>query len=232
MGLVELRNVGKSATYNFLSKMDNYTFRNIDPFVVTIYLPDQRFEHLSEVYKSKSKFLAQISITDIAALKDIKTINRELASMNSKVLDRIIRNIEPSKNKEELAVMNKVREMLYKGKHVRDGSWARAEIVILNKYLFFDPLRDIETLNGILVAKDLKALDKIIAVLESSKEKEEAKVPVNEADVDVIKAELGVIYKVMEMLIKGEPVRDGRWEPAEIAVLNKHLFLTSKPVKY
>ena len=45
-------------------------------------------------------------------------------------------------------------------------------------------------------------------------------------------AELAVIEKVRAMLEKGEPVRDGAWAPAEIAVLNKHLFLTAKPVIY
>ena len=45
-------------------------------------------------------------------------------------------------------------------------------------------------------------------------------------------AELAVIEKVREMLNKGEPVRDGTWQSAEVTILNKHLFLTSKPVIY
>ena len=44
--------------------------------------------------------------------------------------------------------------------------------------------------------------------------------------------ELDVIERVKAMLTKGEPVRDGTWAPKEIEMLNKHLFLTSKPVIY
>ena len=87
-----------------------------------------------------------------------------------------------------------------------------------------DPIRDIETINGELAAKDLQALDSIVAGLESSMKRAK--------DKKKEEAELAVIEKVREMLTKGEPVRDGVWSMAEIAALNKHLFLTSKPVIY
>lgn len=62
MGLVGLPNVGKSTTFNFLSKMsvpaENYPFCTIDPTIAKINVPDKRFEHLVELYKPKSKVLA------------------------------------------------------------------------------------------------------------------------------------------------------------------------------
>ena len=62
MGLVGLPNVGKSTTFNFLSKLsvpaENYPFCTIDPTVAKINVPDKRFEHLVELYKPKSKVLA------------------------------------------------------------------------------------------------------------------------------------------------------------------------------
>jgi obg-like ATPase 1 len=84
-----------------------------------------------------------------------------------------------------------------------------------------DPIRDIETINGELIAKDLQALEKIVPDVEKAmarlkdKKKEEA--------------ELAVLAKVKELLLKGEMVKDQSWVPREIEVLNKHLFLTAKP---
>lgn len=45
-------------------------------------------------------------------------------------------------------------------------------------------------------------------------------------------AELELLNKVKAMLEKGEHVKDGNWTPKEVEFLNKHLFLTSKPVIY
>jgi obg-like ATPase 1 len=72
MGLVGLPNVGKSTTFNVLSKLsvpaENYPFCTIDPTTAKIFVPDKRFDKLVDIYKPKSKVLAQISITDIAGL--------------------------------------------------------------------------------------------------------------------------------------------------------------------
>ena len=38
--------------------------------------------------------------------------------------------------------------------------------------------------------------------------------------------------KVEEMLNKGVMVKDGEWSAKDVDFLNKHLFLTSKPVVY
>jgi obg-like ATPase 1 len=72
MGLVGLPNVGKSTTFNFLSNLsvpaENFPFCTIDPNLAKIFVPDQRFEKLCEMYKPKSKVPATINITDIAGL--------------------------------------------------------------------------------------------------------------------------------------------------------------------
>ena len=50
MGLVGLPNVGKSTTFNVLSKLsvpaENYPFCTIDPNLAKIAVPDKRFDHL------------------------------------------------------------------------------------------------------------------------------------------------------------------------------------------
>ena len=44
--------------------------------------------------------------------------------------------------------------------------------------------------------------------------------------------ELECMTKVEEMLNKGVMVKDGEWSAKDVDFLNKHLFLTSKPVVY
>jgi len=67
-----LPNVGKSTTFNVMSNLnvpaENYPFCTIDPSEAKIFVPDQRFEKLCEMYKPKSKVSASISIFDIAGL--------------------------------------------------------------------------------------------------------------------------------------------------------------------
>jgi obg-like ATPase 1 len=62
MGLVGLPNVGKSSTFNFLSKLsvaaENYPFCTIEPNLAKLNVPDKRFDKLCEMYKPKSKVMA------------------------------------------------------------------------------------------------------------------------------------------------------------------------------
>lgn len=46
------------------------------------------------------------------------------------------------------------------------------------------------------------------------------------------KEEKEVLMKVKEMLENKQPVRDGQWNGKEIETLNKHLFMSAKPVVY
>ena len=77
MGIVGLPNVGKSSMFNLLSKMQvpakNVMFCTIDPNKAKVEVPDERFEHLCEVYKPKSKVPAALTIVDIAGL--VKGVN-------------------------------------------------------------------------------------------------------------------------------------------------------------
>eukprot|EP01017_Pseudomicrothorax_dubius_P028217 TRINITY_DN333_c0_g1_i1.p1 TRINITY_DN333_c0_g1~~TRINITY_DN333_c0_g1_i1.p1 ORF type:complete len:399 (+),score=148.49 TRINITY_DN333_c0_g1_i1:66-1262(+) len=72
MGIVGLPNVGKSTTFNLLTKMsvpaENYPFCTIDPHIAKVYVPDQRFNKLCEMYKPKSEVAATLTVTDIAGL--------------------------------------------------------------------------------------------------------------------------------------------------------------------
>ena len=62
MGLVGMPNVGKSTTFNIMSKLsvpaENYPFCTIDPNTAKIPVPDKRFEKLVDMFKPKSRVLA------------------------------------------------------------------------------------------------------------------------------------------------------------------------------
>jgi obg-like ATPase 1 len=72
MGIVGLPNVGKSSTYNLLSKLsapaENYMFCTIEPNKAKVEVPDARFDKLVEIYKPKKSVQASLTILDIAGL--------------------------------------------------------------------------------------------------------------------------------------------------------------------
>ncbi|KAE9549556.1 hypothetical protein FO519_007236 [Halicephalobus sp. NKZ332] len=86
-----------------------------------------------------------------------------------------------------------------------------------------NPTRDLEIIGNELRLKDLAylegALDKVekLAVRANDKSK---------------KPEYDCLMKVKEMLENNKAVRHGEWNEKEIDVLNKHLFLTAKPLVY
>ena len=194
MGIVGLPNVGKSSTFNLLSKLNipakNVMFCTIDPNKAKVEVPDERFDQLCTSYKPKSKVPASLTILDIAglvkgasqnqgmgnaflshiqsvdgifhvvrgfddediqhyegdldAVRDLDIIHEELMekdrAMLTKSLDELEKVVKRTNNKdskEELAVLERVKEAYEKGENVRDQQWNYKEIDILNRYLFF-----------------------------------------------------------------------------------------------
>eukprot|EP00386_Alphamonas_edax_P000394 GDKI01001205.1.p1 GENE.GDKI01001205.1~~GDKI01001205.1.p1 ORF type:complete len:393 (-),score=182.49 GDKI01001205.1:194-1372(-) len=72
MGLVGLPNVGKSTTFNLLSKQavpaENFPFCTIEPHEARMNVPDDRFKWLVNHWKPKSEVAATLTIFDIAGL--------------------------------------------------------------------------------------------------------------------------------------------------------------------
>jgi obg-like ATPase 1 len=72
MGIVGLPNVGKSTTFNVMSRLSvlaaNYPFCTIEPNIAKVNVPDPRFDNLCKIFKPKSEVPANLTIIDIAGL--------------------------------------------------------------------------------------------------------------------------------------------------------------------
>lgn len=158
MGIVGLPNVGKSSTFNLLSKLsvpaENYPFCTKDPNKAKVYLSDPRFDKLVSIFKPKSAVEATIEVVDIAGL--VKG-----ASEGAGLGNAFLSNIQ--------AV-----DGIY---HVVRG-FEDEEIIHTEGDV--DPIRDLEVISGELIKKDqqfltkrLDTVEKEIARFNSKQAKEE-----------------------------------------------------------
>lgn len=86
-----------------------------------------------------------------------------------------------------------------------------------------DPLRDIDIINGELIAKDLQHIERVLSDIQTRMKRKKEKKD---------EEELELIQRVETMLKAGKFVKDGDYSAKDIDFLNNHLFLTSKPVIY
>lgn len=90
-----------------------------------------------------------------------------------------------------------------------------------------DPVRDLDIIHNELRQKDIQAVNKWMSQNEKLAERAG---PAGKE----LKEELEVLRKVKTMLEAEDPrdVRSGQWNPKEVEILNKHLFITAKPMVY
>lgn len=86
-----------------------------------------------------------------------------------------------------------------------------------------NPIRDLDIISTELIAKDLQIL---------VKRKEDVAKVVGRSNLKEAKDELEALNKAEAILKEGKWVRSADWTDNEIEILNKHLFLTTKPVIY
>lgn len=136
-GIVGLPNVGKSTLFNAITKKHilaaNYPFATIEPNVGVVVVPDERLNHLNELYKPKSLVPTSFEFTDIAGL--VKGASQG-EGLGNKFLSHI---------REVDAIVNVVR------------CFENAEITHVEGKI--DPVRDIEIINTELILADLETIE-------------------------------------------------------------------------
>jgi GTP-binding protein YchF len=144
IGIVGLPNVGKSTLFKALTHKEidiaNYPFCTIDPNVGIVKVPDERLERLTELSKSKKTINTVIEFVDIAGL--VKGAS-EGEGLGNQFLSHIAMTD---------AILHLVRLFENENiKHVDDK---------------LDPKKDIETIEGELILKDLAQMKGAVQRLE------------------------------------------------------------------
>jgi ribosome-binding ATPase YchF (GTP1/OBG family) len=169
IGIVGLPNVGKSTLFKALTRQDiviaNYPFATIDPNVGVVTVPDERLDALEKLSQSKKKIPAVVEFYDIAGL--VKGANKG-EGLGNQFLSHI---------RETQAIVVVLR--------------AFGDPNIIHVENSVDPVRDMEIINTELILKDLEAVEKRFAKLES-----EARTGKKEAIAD--KALIERLKKVLE----------------------------------
>ncbi len=145
IGLVGLPNVGKSTTFNALTKEQNaqaanYPFCTIEPNKAVVPVPDKRLDKLSELSKSAQTIYATIEFVDVAGL--VKGASQG-EGLGNKFLGNI-RDVD--------AILHVVR--CFEDENVVHVSGKP------------DPRGDIEIINTELILADLQQLEKKVERLE------------------------------------------------------------------
>ncbi len=138
VGIVGLPNVGKSTLFKILTSQDvviaNYPFATVDPNVGVVPVPDERLGRIAELIKPEKVVPAVVEFFDIAGL--VKGAHKG-EGLGNQFLAKI---------REVDAVVHLVRVFESDDAVHIEGS--------------VDPARDIETLHGELILKDLETVKK------------------------------------------------------------------------
>ncbi|BAM40987.1 GTP-binding protein [Theileria orientalis strain Shintoku] len=219
LGLVGLPNVGKSTTFNLLSKQcvpaENFPFCTISKskilmkqsfqvqFKLILFkrlplVPDERFDHLCKVFAPKKEISATLTIFDIAGL--VRGAHKGEGLGNA-----------------FLSHIDAVDGILHVVRAFEDD-----EIIHTDGEV--NPVNDLDTINQELILKDLDKVTKAIAEVD--------KVYQRNMKIKSKKEELDTLVKVKEQLETNKWISQGSWKSNEIPYINEYNFLTAKPIVY
>eukprot|EP01104_Vermistella_antarctica_P010872 TRINITY_DN2946_c0_g1_i1.p1 TRINITY_DN2946_c0_g1~~TRINITY_DN2946_c0_g1_i1.p1 ORF type:complete len:414 (+),score=127.35 TRINITY_DN2946_c0_g1_i1:27-1244(+) len=205
MGIVGLPNVGKSSLFNILTEQniaaENYPFCTIEPNNARCAVPDDRYEYLCDMWKPPSMYPAYLHITDIAGL--VKGA-AEGAGLGNAFLSHI-----------------QAIDGIFHVVRIFDD---REDVVHVDSSV--DPVRDLETIQHELCAKDLeytKSQERLSKL--DVKKTPNMKLPLKF---------FAVMEKVTALLEADKPVRDAEWNQVEVDTIREKLpnLITTKPIIY
>ena len=203
MGLVGLPNVGKSLTFNILTRLSvpsaNYPFCTIDPHEAVVEVPDARFDWLSTNFRPSSNVRSVLKIWDIAGL--VPNAHKGEGLGNA-----FLSNIQA------------VDGIYHVCRAFEDDEIQHTEGEV-------NPVRDLEIIRNELIQKDLAfcggKLDEAQKKLKATPKDRERK------------EEVETLQKVHTMLEEGKTIRSSDdWTAKEVETINRCQFLTTKPVVY
>lgn len=209
MGFVGLPNVGKSSLTNLLAgaahaEAANYPFCTIDPNVVRCVVPDQKFKYLAKTYSPPSVVPAVLKVVDIAGL--IRGAS-EGAGLGNAFLSHI-------------AAVDGIFHLV--------RAFDSEEVIHVDDSV--DPIRDLETIQAELCAKDKTTLE---SVLENEKNKvRKAKGIARSAEPPLEETVVTSYNKCKKLLDENTPIQTGEFTSGEVDVIKDWGLITTKPQIY
>ena len=204
MGIVGLPNVGKSSLFNLLTSQsiaaENFPFCTIEPNEARCAVPDDRYDYLCDIWKPPSMYPAYLHITDIAGLVRGAAEGAGLGNAflsHIQAVDGIFHVVRAFDSEEVI--------------HVDDS---------------VDPVRDLETIQHELCAKDMEYLKRAV---------EQEKMDVKKNPTMKLSALfISTMDKIEEMLNNNQPIRTGEWSTPEVEMIKEKLpqLITTKPIIY